>query len=189
MKHSLLLFAIVFCLNGFSQKKCEYATNVNDSLGSYKSTPDFIVHERTLGNAQSTLFFSLIDADGLPSLKVQLIQKDNGFIAAKCFDKNSRVIVQLTNGKIVTLLPVGTEVCSEGMQNGEKDRSNRVLTGYFLFMKETIEVLKSAPISIMRIKYTSDTADYVIKSELVSEVDKKTYHPDSYFVDYLHCIN
>lgn len=187
-KFALLLFCLLPFIT-FSQKKCEYSTNVSDSLGSYKATPDYIVHERNFGNTQATLFFSLINADGLPSLKVQLIQKSSDFIAAKCFDKNSRVILQLADGKVVTLIAIGNDTCAEAMQNAESKENNRVLTGYFLFMKDNFEALRNSPASILRIKYASETADYVLREELVSEIDRKTYQPGTYFVKYLHCID
>ncbi len=183
------IFLLVLCVQSFfcfAQKECEYSTNVTDSVGTYKSTTDYIIHERNFGNTQATLFFSLINADGLPSLKVLLIQKSNDFISAKCFDKNSRLILQLNDGKIITLLPLDNEVCGESIRN--ENESNRVLTGYFLFMKDTFDALKNSTVSIMRIKYTTETVDYVMKNELISEIDKKTYSPDSYFVNYLKCI-
>ncbi len=189
MKKIVLLLFCIHNLAVFSQKKCEYNANVNDTLGSYKATADYIIHERTFGNTQSTLFFSLINADGLPSLKVQLIQKSDGFIAAKCFDKNSKVILQLADGKIITLLGLDNPVCAESMQSGNPSENNRILTGYFLFMKDSMEPLKKSAVSILRIKYASETVDYILKSQLLSEIDKKTYYPDTYFIDYLKCID
>ena len=181
----ILIFAIQSFLS-FAQKNCEYNTNVTDSLGTYKSTKEYIMHERTFGNTQATVFFSLVNADGLPTLKVQLIQKSNDFIPAKCFDKTSKVFLQLSDNKIITLIAIDSETCGEAVKN--ENVNNRILSGYFLFMKDTFETLKNAPITIMRIKYTTDTVDYIIKNELISEIDNQTYHPDTYFVDYLKCI-
>lgn len=169
-----------------AQKNCDYSTNVTDSLGTYKSTKEYIIHERTFGNTQATVFFSLINADGLPSLKVQFIQKSNDFISAKCFDKSSKILFQLSDNKIITLIAIDNETCGEKINN--ENLNNRVLTGYFLFMKDTFEALKSSPIAIMRIKYTAETVDYIVKNELLSEIDKKTYYPDAFFVNYLKCI-
>jgi hypothetical protein len=50
-------------------------------------------------------------------------------------------------------------------------------------------VLKSSPISMMRIKYTTETVDYIFKQELKSELDAKTYHPGNFFIDTLHCLD
>ena len=180
---------MLLCLQGlwgFAQKKCEYNTEVTDSIGTYKATKDYIIQERIFGNTQSMLFFSLINADGLPSLKVQLIQKSDDFISSKCFDKNSKVYLQLADGKVVTLVALDSPVCGEGLRNGNEN--NRILTGYFLFVKDSFEALKTSPVSIMRIKYTTETVDYIMKEELISELDKNTYYPDSYFMNYLKCI-
>ena len=55
-------------------------------------------------------------------------------------------------------------------------------------MKDTFEELKKSPISLMRIKYAGETVDYIFKSELTSEIDKVTYYPENYFINYLKCI-
>lgn len=69
------------------------------------------------------------------------------------------------------------------------DKENvRILNNYFLFIKDNFEDLKTSPISFIRIKYAGEAIDYVCKSELVSEVDKKTYAPDNYFMNYLKCV-
>jgi hypothetical protein len=40
----------------------------------------------------------------------------------------------------------------------------------------------------MRVIFNSETVDYIIKEEFVSETDNKTYKPESYFIEYLKCI-
>ena len=173
-------------MTSFGQKECEYSTNVKDSLGTYKSTKDYVIHERVFGNSQTSIYFSLINADGLLSLNVQMVQKSADFISAKCFDKNSRVYIQLTNGKIITLLGIDQESCGNSVRNNNEN--NRILGGYFLFMKDNFQELKNAPISFIRIKFSGETVDYITKSELISEIDHKTYNPDHFFMDYLKCI-
>lgn len=186
MKKLFLFIISLQCFFAFAQKKCEYSTNVTDSIGTYKSTIDYIIHERKFGNSNATLFFSLINADGLPSLKVQLIQNSNDFISAKCFDKSSKIYFQLDDGKIITLVAIDNETCGETIRN--EIGNNRLLTGYFLFMETTFEALQNSKAIIMRIKYTTETVDYILKEELISEIDKKTYYPNSYFMNYLKCI-
>jgi hypothetical protein len=39
----------------------------------------------------------------------------------------------------------------------------------------------------MRIKYLTDTEDYVLKKELKSELNNETYYPED-FINYLKCI-
>lgn len=186
MKKLVFLLAVVQSCICVAQKDCEYSANGTDDIGTYKATKDYIIHERNFGNTQATLFFSLINADGLPSLKVQLIQKSNDFIAAKCFDKSSKIILQLNDGKVISLVALDNEICAESIRS--EAVNNRVLTAYFLFMKDTFEALKNSSVSILRIKYTTETVDYVLKEELVSEIDTKTYQPATYFTNYLKCI-
>jgi hypothetical protein len=186
MKKIYAIIILLFSLSALGQKECEYSTNVKDSLGTYKSTKDYVVYERVFGNSQTSIYFSLVNADGLPSLNVQILQKSPDFISAKCFDKNSRIYFQLDNGKIITVLGLEQETCGTTLRN--ENINNRILNGYFLFMKDTFENLKQSPISIIRIKYAGETVDYVAKSELNSEIDKKTYNPNRFFMDYLKCV-
>ncbi len=182
----LITLFLTLSLNTFAQTDCEFSSNVTDSIGTYKSTKEYLMHERVFGNSQTSIFFSLINAEGLLSLNIQMISKSSEFIAAKCFDKNSKIYIQLTNGKIVTLISPETETCGNAVMN---DKENiRILNGYFLFVKDNFEELKTSPISFIRIIYAREVIDYVCKSELVSEVDKKTYAPDNYFINYLKCV-
>lgn len=183
---TLLLSLLLFSTFVIAQKDCEYSINTKDSLGTYKSTQDYIMHERVFGNNQTSLFFSLINADGLLSLNLQMVQKSKEFIPAKCLDKNSKIYLQLTNGKVVTLLGIDQETCGNSIRNNNE--TSRLLSGYFLFMKESLEDLKNNPISFIKIKFSGETIDYVMKSELISEINNKKYNPDHFFIDYLKCI-
>ena len=116
-----------------------------------------------------------------------MIQKSKGFIKANCFNKNSRLYLQLNNGKVITLVHTELEYCGS-MLRDENGFDNRVIVGNFMFMKGTMEDLKSSPLSLMRIKFLSETEDYIIKKELVSELNGKTYQPETYFINNLKCI-
>lgn len=186
MKKSLLIATFLISITSFAQKECEYSSNVKDSLGTYKSTINYVMHEKVFGNSQATIFFSLINADGMPSLNMQIIQKSADFIPAKCLDKSSKIYIQLQNGKIITLIGLEQETCGNAVRNNNENC--RILSAYFLFLKDTMEDLKKSPISIFRIKYAGETIDYIAKETLISEVDKKSYHPDHFFMDYLKCI-
>ena len=117
---------------------------------------------------------------------IQIIKKNNEFIPAKCFDKNSKIYLQLENGKIVTLIAIDQETCGEAIS--KESENVRALTGYFLFMKESFQDLKKSPVSLMRIKFAGETEDYVLKSELISESNQNTYFPQNYFINYLKCV-
>lgn len=187
MKYIITITLLFFSLNIFAQKPCDYSTNVNDSIGTYKSTKEYIVNEKIFGGNSSYIFYSLALTDGLPTLTVQLIQKSKGFIKANCFDKNSKLFLQLNNGKIITLIHIDQENCGT-MIRDEKGFDNRVNSGIFMFMKDSFQDLKSSPVSMMRIKYLTDTEDYVFKKEFKSELTNEIYNPENYFIDNLKCI-
>jgi hypothetical protein len=108
-------------------------------------------------------------------------------LKANCFDKNSKLFLQLNNGKIITLLHINQENCGT-MIRDDKGFDNRLISGSFMFMKDSFEDLKSSPVSMMRIKYLTDTEDYVLKKEFKSELNNEVYEPETYFINNLHCV-
>ncbi|MFV8372181.1 hypothetical protein [Flavobacterium sp. LB2P74] len=187
MKYVITLTLLLLSLNIFAQKPCEYNANVTDSLGTYKSTKEYMINEKNFAGNSSYIFYSLVLTDGLPTLNVQFIQKSKDFLKANCFDKNSKLFLQLNNGKIITLIHIDQENCGT-MIRDDKGFDNRVNSGIFMFMKDSFEELKSSPVSMMRIKYLTDTEDYVFKKEFKSELTNEIYNPETYFMDYLKCI-
>lgn len=187
MKQLITLTLFLLTFTAFAQKPCEYSTNVTDSIGTYKVTNEYLISEKNFGGTFSYVFFSLAQTDGLPTLNLQLIQKSKDFLKANCFDKNSKVYLQLENGKIVTLLHINQENCGTLIRD-DKGFDNRVNTGIFMFMKDNYEDLKTSPVLIMRIKYLTDVEDYIVKKELVSELNGKTYQPNTYFMQNIKCV-
>ncbi|MBW4362119.1 hypothetical protein [Flavobacterium taihuense] len=183
---SVLLFSFL-SLPIFAQKPCEYSTNVTDSIGTYKSTKEYLISEKVFGGNSNYIFYSLVLTDGVPTLNVQFIQKSKDFVKANCFDKDSKIYLQLQNGKIVTLIHIDQESCGT-MIRDDKGFDNRVKTGIFMFMKDNYEDLKTSPVTLMRIKYLTDTEDYVFKKEFTAELDGKTYKPETYFMDNIRCV-
>lgn len=188
MKHLLLAAFAFFTMSMNAQKPCDLTADVADSVGTYKETRDYLVYERNFGGTSSYAFFSLVKTDGMPTLNVQFIDKSSDFIKAKCLDKNSKMYLQLDNGKVVTLLHIDAENCGTTVRD-DKQVNNRIMNGIFMFVKGTLDDLKSSPVSVMRIRYATDTVDYIMKSELQSEMDGKTYTPGTYFIDTLHCLD
>jgi hypothetical protein len=187
MKYTLILFFCLLNCTLFAQKPCEYSTNVTDSVGTYKSTKEYLISENVFAGNSNYIFYSLALTDGLPTLNIQFIQKSKDFLKANCFDKDSKIYIQLQNGKIVTLLHVDQENCG-AMVRDDKGFDNRITTGIFLFTKVNYEDLKTSPISLMRIKSLTDVKDYVFKKEFTAELDGKIYRPETYFIDNLRCI-
>ncbi len=187
MKSLLIIVFFCFNLTLFAQKPCEFSTNVTDSIGTYKSTKEYMICEKNFAETASYIFFSLVLTDGLPTLNVQLIQKSKSFLKANCFDKDSKLFLQLNNGKIITLLHMDQEDCGT-MLRDDKGFDNRIITGSFMFIKDSFQDLKNSPVSMMRIKYLTDTEDYVLKKEFTSELNNEVYEPETYFIKNLYCI-
>ncbi|SHM03698.1 hypothetical protein [Flavobacterium saccharophilum] len=187
MKQLITLTFFLLTFTAFAQKPCEYSANVTDSIGTYKITNECLISEKNFGNTFNYVFFALAQTDGLPTLNLQLIQKSKDFIKANCFDKNSRVFLQLQNGKVVTLMHVDQENCGTLIRD-DKGYDNRVNTGIFMFLKDNFEELKKSPINIMRIKYLTSTEDYIVKNELKSEMNGKVYKPDTYLMENIRCV-
>jgi hypothetical protein len=186
MKNLLAIAIFLFSLQSFAQKPCEYTTNITDSIGTYKSTKEYMIAEKNFAGTSSYIFFSLAVADGMPLLNVQLIQKSKGFMKANCFDKNSKIFLQLNNGKVVTLIHSEQENCGT-MLRDDKGFDNRLTPGTFMFMKDSFEELKKSPVSMMRIKYLTDIEDYVLKKQFTSELNNEVYEPETYFVQNIDC--
>ena len=187
MKQLALLVFLCISGNILAQAPCDYSVNVTDSIGAYKSTKDHIIWEKNFAGNSSYIFYSLALTDGLPTLNLQMLQKSKDFMKANCFDKNSKLYLQLFNGKIVTLIHIDQENCGSLIRD-DNGFDNRVITASFMFPKGSFEDLKSSPVSMMRIKYLTDNEDYILKKEFQSELDNKVYKPENYFISYLKCI-
>lgn len=187
MRHLIAITLFFLSFTSFAQKPCEYSINVSDSVGDYKSTKEYMICEKNFAGNSNYIFFSLALTDGLPTLNVQLIQKSKGFLKANCFNRNSKLFLQLNNGKIITLIHIDEENCGTIIRD-DKNFDNRLITGSFMFMKGSMEELKSSAVSLMRIKYLTATEDYVIKKEFKSELNNQVYKPETYFVWNLRCI-
>ena len=83
-------------------------------------------------------------------LVVQQIQKNNAFIPVNCLDKKSKIIFQLANGKIVTLVHSDLESCSQLNYDSETKDNIRILTGYFYFTPSNYEELSKSSICEIR---------------------------------------
>lgn len=187
MKNIIIALLLLINLSLFAQKDCDYSINIKDSLGVYKLTNEYLMSEKNFAGKSEYIFCSLAINDGFPVLNVQLIQKSKSFLSANCFDKKSKLFLQLQNGKIVTLLHLDKESCGSLIRNDE-GFDNRVTIGTFMFIKGTIEELKSSPVNLMRIKFLTSTDDFIVKKEITSEMDQKIFQPETYFMNYLKCI-
>jgi hypothetical protein len=188
MKKIFLLIILFGTCQLSAQKNCDYSINEKDSIGTIKSTKQYLVYQRVFGSTSNSIYLNLTRSDETPFLTVLFINKSPDFIKANCFDAQSKLYFQLENGKIITLLHENTDKCGNYIKSETDQKNVRILEGNFFFMKDTMEELKKSPISLLRIKLGTDTIDYVFKEELVSEIDGKLSRPNGYFMDYLHCI-
>ena len=184
-----IVFALFLLINtfAFAQKPCEIDTNITDSLGTYKTTKQQMIFERSFAGNSNNIFFALSNTNGVISLETQQLASSFEFVKAYCLDTNSRIYLQLNNGKIVTLLYTGNDTCGTLVRN-ESNQNTRIISGTFVFSKDNYEDLKISPVTFMRVKFLGETLDFPFKTSFLSEMDKKTYEPENYFVNYLKCI-
>lgn len=188
MKAFFCFFAVVLPTLLFAQKPCEFAINVTDSLGTYKETNQYLVYERNFAGKSSYNYLSIALVDNMPVLKMQIIARSKDFLAANCFDKNSKIYLQLDNGKIITLIHVDQLVCATSVRN-DQGYNNRILTGTFMFLSNSLTELLNSPVSTMRVKFTTSSEDYIFSSVLKSELDGEKYDPQRYFIETLRCLS
>ena len=61
MKHLIVIAVFLFTGNLFAQTPCDYSSNVNDSIGTYKSTKEYLMSEKVFAGNSSYIFYSLSD--------------------------------------------------------------------------------------------------------------------------------
>jgi hypothetical protein len=184
----LLLLALM-AFNGHAQDKdCEYTVMSSDGGKEVKSTKEYLMYEKVFGGTSQFMFFSMSNNEGIPVLGFQLLAKSKEFPKVYCLDKASKIYVQLTNGKIITLISATEDQCSGLIYDSAEKNNLRVLSGNFLFTKGSLEELEKNTISFIRVKYVNETVDYPVKKELNSESMNQKYFPEAYFVNNLKCI-
>ena len=188
MKHLLSLLLLLTLSVNAQKKDCIYDIEEKNDSTSLRVLPNVLMHEKIFGNTNEYLFFALLNDNGTPMLSIQQLQKSKDFIKTNCIAKNSKIVLQLMNGKIITLLSSDEESCSALSYDSNENNNIRILTGYFYFTKNNYEELKNSPVTLMRIQFAGETKDYVLKSELNSETLKTTSKPDSYFMEFLKCV-
>lgn len=187
----LLLLLIIYTINATAQtenKDCEFTVENTEDGTELKTTREYLMYEKVFGGSAQFMFFSLTNSGGTPLLNFQLLAKSKDFPKLYCLDKNSKIYVQLTNGKVVTFISAVDDSCAGLIYDAAEKNNLRVLSGTFLFTKGSIEDLESANITFIRVKYTTETVDYPIRSEIDSETMKREYFPEVYFKNYLKCL-
>ncbi|MHA3787107.1 hypothetical protein ACX0HA_02760 [Flavobacterium hauense] len=189
MKKLLLLLVLGLSFTANAQNKdCDYTVMSSEDGKEIKSTKEYLMYEKVFAGTSQFIFFSLSNNDGIPVLNFQLLAKSKEFPKVYCLDKASKIYIQLTNGKIITLISATQDQCSGLIYDSNEKNNLRVLTGNFMFTLGSLEELEKTSISFIRVKYVNETVDYPVKSELNSESMKQKYAPDAYFINNLKCI-
>jgi len=187
MRKWLFFIGLFQCGLILAQKPCEYSSQVNDSLGKYVALKDVLMYEQIFGNSEKYLFLSLQKINETPLLNLQWVQKSKQFISAHCLSKSSKLHIQLENGKIISLIYADNENCGSKLTD-DQQKITRILSGNFLFLKGTVDDLKSSKITLLRLSMGSENKDFIIRDEVNSELLKTTSYPSAFFIDYLDCV-
>src|SRR5690606_6058461 len=100
MKKAFFTFAFLLSFLFTNAQDCQYTTLTGADGSEVKSTEESLMYEKVFGGTSSFIFFSLTNTDGIPVLSFQLLSKSNDFSKVMCFDKASKIYIQLMNGKI-----------------------------------------------------------------------------------------
>ncbi len=188
MRKIIFLLIISFQTLFAQEKPCEIDYEEKTDSTYIKKTKDCLIQEKIFGDSRELFIISLINNNGILMLNLQIIQKSTLFLPTFCFDKKSKIHFQLENGKIITLVNFSEENCSTLTYEEESKGNIRILSNYFFFAKDNYEDLKKSPISLMRIKFATETRDLVFKKEMISEITQVKTNPSTYFIDYLKCV-
>ncbi|RZJ68577.1 MAG: hypothetical protein EOO45_14745 [Flavobacterium sp.] len=184
----ILLFLLLCFSMSVSAQDCQYTIMEASDGTEVKTTKDYLMYESVFGGTSDFVFFSMGNADGIPVLHFQLLSKSKGFTKAYCLNDASKIYFQLNNGRIVTLINVTGEQCSGLVYDNDEKNNIRILTGSFVFTVGSMEDLEKSAVSSMKIKYVSESVNYVIRKELQSEGTTVKYYPERYFINNLKCI-
>lgn len=187
----LKLTALLLLTNlSFSQNKaCDFEVDIITDTSSTRVLNEKIINESVFGNTTSFLTFKLFEVDGILGINFQYLQKSKDILSPICIDKNTKMILELSNGKQVKLInSTSTEMCNELQYDAINKNNVRVLDGFFYFSPENFKDLKTEKVYLIKIITNTGDVNFVIKPELNSEIYKTKTTPDTYFIDYLKCL-
>jgi hypothetical protein len=56
-----------------------------------------------------------------------------------------------------------------------------------MFLQGSIEELKNSPASLMKIKFVTESEEFIIKGFCI-RINGEEYKPDTFFIENLHCV-
>ncbi len=185
----LIIIFSLFTVFASAQAPCEFDFELKNDSIDFRETKKHLIYEREFGKKSDYMFISFVSDGGFPILNIQRVQKSDNFIETECLDKDSRIFLQLTNGKIFTLFHLDRDVCSARYPDIDNKHNIRVLNSSFFFMKDDYQELKNHPISIFQIRYgTGDLTNIVMEKELISKTLNVSSTPATVFMDNYNCI-
>jgi len=191
MKTFLKLTAFFLLTNlSISQNKaCDFEIDEATETSSTRVLNEKIIDESIFGNTTSFLTFKLFEVDGVLGVNFQYLQKSKDILSPICIDKNTKMVLELSNGKQVKLInSSSTETCNILQYDPVNKNNVRVLDGFFYFAPENFQDLKTEKVYLIKITATNSDVNFVIKPTLNSEIYKEKSTPDTYFMDYLKCL-
>lgn len=191
MKTLFKLTALLLFTNlSFTQvKPCDFEINVATDTSSTKVLKDKIIDESIFGNTTSFLTFKLFEVDGILGVNFQYLQKSKDILTPICIDKNTKILLDLSNGKQVKMInSTELETCNELQYDAISKNNVRVLSGFFYFTPENFQDLKTEKVYLIKITANTGDVNFVIKPELNSEIYNEKSTPDTFFIDYLKCL-
>lgn len=173
----------------FSQDKtCDFEIDIVTDSSSTRVLKDKIIDESVFGNTTSFLTFKLFEVDGFLGVNFQYLQKSKDFLSPICIDKNTKMVLELSNGKQVKLINSNEIIVCNDLQYDAVNKNNvRILNGFFYFSPENFQDLRTEKVYLIKLTANTGDVNFVIKPNLDSEIYKTKSTPDTYFIDNLKC--
>ena len=185
----LTVLLILTNLSFAQDKACEFEIDIVTDTSSTRVLKDKIIDESVFGNTTSFLTCKLFEVDGILGVNFQYLQKSKDFLSPICMDKNTKIFLELSNGKQVKLVnSTDLETCNELQYDAINKNNLRVLSGFFYFTPENFIDLKTEKVYLIKIAANTGDVNFVVKPELNSEIYKTKSTPDTYFIDNLKCL-
>ena len=185
----LTVLLILTNLSFAQDKACEFEIDISTDTSSTRVLKDKIIDESVFGNTTSFLTCKLFEVDGILGVNFQYLQKSKDFLSPICMDKNTKIFLELSNGKQVKLVnSTDLETCNELQYDAINKNNLRVLSGFFYFTPENFIDLKTEKVYLIKIAANTGDVNFVVKPELNSEIYKTKSTPDTYFIDNLKCL-
>lgn len=189
MKQLISFLFLAFISIGHAQTaQCELDFEVSNDSVQLKRFKEQLLYEMDMGKKRESLFFSLIESEGIPLLEVQYLQRSPDFIPTQCFNNKSLVSIQLLNGQVVSLRHVAEETCSTLVYDAPEKTNIRILSTYFRILDNDVDKLMESPVSLLQIRFSLEQKTFVIKNELASSIVNQSYRPARFFQENLDCL-